>query len=93
VQADLAAHFEKCLQFIRGAVRSGGSVLVHCAMGVSRSATIVTAFVMWWLRLPFEPALKFVQKCRPFACPNDGFRRQLQEFQKTIEAPATHVMP
>jgi len=38
-------HLDDAIAFIQTALISG-SVLVHCAQGVSRSATIVTAYVM-----------------------------------------------
>eukprot|EP00026_Physarum_polycephalum_P007158 Phypoly_transcript_07214.p1 GENE.Phypoly_transcript_07214~~Phypoly_transcript_07214.p1 ORF type:complete len:492 (+),score=47.51 Phypoly_transcript_07214:58-1533(+) len=42
---DLSAFFEECRQFISGGIQDGG-VLVHCAAGVSRSATMVIMYVM-----------------------------------------------
>lgn len=44
--ADIAAHFDACSEFILSSLQRGEGVLVHCRMGVSRSATIVIAFLM-----------------------------------------------
>lgn len=59
-----------------------GGVLVHCAQGVSRSAAVLTAYLMSHARFSFDTALSHVQQARPVADPNQGFRLQLQEFER-----------
>ena len=59
---------------------AGGVVLVHCAQGVSRSATLVAGYLMWAEKLPCEAALATVRAARPVADPNEGFLLQLREF-------------
>ena len=41
---DLLGHLPTACSFIQNALDSGGKVLVHCVMGVSRSATVVCAY-------------------------------------------------
>lgn len=41
---DLLIHLPRGCSFIQNALDQGGKVLVHCAMGVSRSPTIVCAY-------------------------------------------------
>jgi len=50
-----------------------GSVLVHCSMGISRSSTIVIAFIMKKFTFSFSKAYNLVKKKRPIICPNSGF--------------------
>lgn len=38
--ADILQHLPAAVAFVREALTSGGRVLVHCAMGISRSATV-----------------------------------------------------
>ena len=38
--ANLLLHMEAAVDFIQAAIAAGGSVLVHCAAGISRSATV-----------------------------------------------------
>lgn len=41
---DLLVHLPQACQFIQAALDEGGRVLVHCVMGISRSATVICAF-------------------------------------------------
>ena len=53
-----------------------GKVLVHCAVGVSRSATLVLAYLMIRQNLTLVDAIKTVKDHR-VVIPNRGFLRQL----------------
>ncbi|ETE61706.1 Dual specificity protein phosphatase 15, partial [Ophiophagus hannah] len=48
--------------------------------GISRSTTIVLAYLMAVTQLGWLEALEAVKAVRPVANPNLGFRRQLEEF-------------
>ncbi|XP_038191317.1 dual specificity protein phosphatase 22 isoform X3 [Arvicola amphibius] len=50
--------------------------------GVSRSVTLVIAYIMTVTDLGWEDALHTVRAGRSCANPNLGFQRQLQEFEK-----------
>lgn len=52
--------------------------MVHCFAGVSRSATIVIAFLMQECGMSLKDAYNHVKQKRYFIHPNDGFKRQLQ---------------
>ena len=52
-------------RFIHEARRAGDGVLVHCAQGKSRSATVVTAYVAALHALPVTEALARVQAGYP----------------------------
>lgn len=43
---DITSHFKEALQYIHDGIERGEGVLVHCRQGVSRSATIVLAYLM-----------------------------------------------
>jgi len=68
---------------------TGGVVFVHCFMGVSRSASIVIAYLMHEMNMEFEGALKHVQERREEVCPNPGFKKQLQKFSKELKDQRT----
>lgn len=48
---------------------------------MSRSVTLVLAYIMTVTRLGWQEALAAVRVVRPCAGPNLGFQRQLQEFE------------
>ncbi|NXA15881.1 DUS22 phosphatase, partial [Sapayoa aenigma] len=50
--------------------------------GVSRSVTLVVAYIMTITDFGWEDALSVVRAARSCANPNMGFQRQLQEFEK-----------
>ncbi|QQP50577.1 Uncharacterized protein FKW44_011616 [Caligus rogercresseyi] len=44
--ANISRHFSRTTEYMHEALSSGGTVLVNCVMGWSRSATIVVAYLM-----------------------------------------------
>nr|XP_006984823.1 dual specificity protein phosphatase 13 isoform X3 [Peromyscus maniculatus bairdii] len=81
---DLSVYFLPVARYIREALNSPRSrVLVHCAMGVSRSATVVLAFLMICENMTLVDAIQTVQTHRDI-CPNSGFLRQLQVLDNRL---------
>ncbi|XP_064125159.1 dual specificity protein phosphatase 13B [Loxodonta africana] len=81
---DLSVYFLPVARYIRTALSvPQGRVLVHCAMGVSRSATLVLAFLMICENMTLVEAIKVVQAHRDI-CPNSGFLRQLQVLDNRL---------
>lgn len=70
---NLSKHFQECIDFIKDALDNGGAVLVHCFAGVSRSATIILAYLMQERGMSFLDAMSFVKRRRPIIFPNFGF--------------------
>ena len=60
--------------------------LVHCAMGVSRSVSIVIAYLMRAKNMSYNDALTLVKKERSIASPNHGFVKQLMQYEKELAA-------
>jgi protein-tyrosine phosphatase len=78
-------HFDASHGFIEQ-----GSTLVHCYAGISRSATVVISYLMKKYNMHLYQALQHCRKIRPIVKPNQGFIRQLIEYDmylKTLAKP------
>lgn len=80
----LSPFFYPTARYIRAALAMGGRVFVHCLMGVSRSATLVLAFLMIAEGLRLQEAVAAVRPHRDI-CPNPGFLQQLRSLDKSLE--------
>ena len=87
---DIRPYFNSTIEFIDNAVVTGGKVLVHCMCGVSRSATIVAAWLMTQNGCSVDETIKFLQEKRQCVNPNPAFRDQL-EIYKTENRPQSTI--
>ncbi|KAM4827095.1 protein phosphatase Slingshot homolog 1 isoform 1-T1 [Thomomys bottae] len=83
---DLLAHWNEAYHFINKAKRNHSKCLVHCKMGVSRSASTVIAYAMKEFGWPLEKAYNYVKQKRSVTRPNAGFMRQLSEYEGILDA-------
>lgn len=93
VSQDLASHLAPALTILK---RSGPDypVLVHCAMGVSRSASVVAAHLMYHRHRPtLSEALIHLKRARPIVYPNRGFLAQLRELEVELSEQARSAHP
>jgi len=81
---DISPLFYRTLDWMQSAVERGGRVLVHCREGVSRSATMAIAYLMWRQGLSFEAAHEKLRRSRPICNPNTGFICQLLMLGKRL---------
>ena len=79
-RTNIIQYFRECLLFIDG----DDKVLVHCAAGMSRSPTIVIAYIMWKKKMYLNDAIKFVREKRPLISPNANFMNQLKIFDELL---------
>ncbi|XP_067098406.1 dual specificity protein phosphatase 10 [Osmerus mordax] len=86
---NLRQYFEEAFEFIEEAQRAGQGLLIHCQAGVSRSATIVIAFLMKHTWMTMTDAYKFVKTRRPIISPNLNFMGQLLEFEEDLNNGVT----
>ncbi|KAK3670500.1 tyrosine protein phosphatase yvh1 [Recurvomyces mirabilis] len=90
---NLLEHFPATNKFIQQGLDGGGGVLVHCAMGKSRSATAVCAFLMQRYCITPDQALAQIRETRPLCEPNDGFWQQLELYHRIATPESVEDSP
>ncbi|XP_078278738.1 protein phosphatase Slingshot homolog 2b isoform X2 [Rhinoraja longicauda] len=83
---DLLAYWNDTYKFISRARNNGSKCLVHCKMGISRSASTVIAYAMKEYGWNLDKAYTYVKEKRTVTKPNVGFMRQLEEYQGILLA-------
>ena len=86
-------YFPLAIDFIQNAIDNNGKVLVHCHMGISRSATLVMAYIMNINKLPYEKVLLMVRNKRPIIDPCFVFIWKLLEYQRKLGIPSPVSSP
>ncbi|XP_023240033.1 dual specificity protein phosphatase 3-like [Centruroides sculpturatus] len=81
---NIQRYFDQSAAFIDDALVKGGKVLVHCMFGMSRSATLVCAYLMLRRGMTAEEALTTVRSARGVR-PNDGFLHRLLELEEEMK--------
>lgn len=84
--AELAAHLPTTTAWIRDALKSSPNarVLVHCGEGISRSVSVVAAFLIATYGWTPVEALQYIKSKRKVANPNFGFVQQLGEYARSL---------
>jgi serine/threonine/tyrosine-interacting-like protein 1 len=78
----LKDRFDETIHFMDVAFENPSSrILVHCNLGISRSTTLILAYLMKTYNATVYEAFKFLRHRRPIVCPNIGFLRQLIDYE------------
>ncbi|KAJ6485832.1 protein-tyrosine phosphatase-like protein [Mycena sanguinolenta] len=79
---DIQQYLTQTTDFITAALaeNENNNVLVHCFQGVSRSATVVCAYIVATTYMTASESIAYAQSKRSIVCPNVGFRNQLQAW-------------
>ena len=83
-KADLLSILDEAFAFIDDAKQNNGAVLVHCQVGMSRSASVVIAYLMCVEKMSLHAAFVLVKGKRPVTAPNYGFMEQLVEYEQQL---------
>ncbi|KAG8135165.1 hypothetical protein E2320_008213 [Naja naja] len=77
---DLSLYFYCSAEFIHKALTTpGGKIFVHCAFGISRSSSLVLAYLMIYHHFSLVKAIQTVKEHR-WIFPNRGFLKQLRNL-------------
>jgi len=82
--SSLQSQLDQAVTFIEDALAAdpNNRVYVHCFAGVSRSVSVVLAYLMQQHCMTFDQALTFVRQSRPCANPNRIFQPLLRVFEQ-----------
>jgi dual specificity phosphatase 12 len=81
----ISQHFFDIHKIINKAKTENKNVIVHCVVGMSRSSTLVIAYLMIENRWNYEEAYNFVKNQRPIIQPNIGFVKQLKALEYRLK--------
>ena len=81
--SNIARYFTRTSEYMDDAISRGGTVCVNCAMGWSRSATVVAAYLVNKKGMSSTQALETIRRNRPIR-PNPGFLKQLANYDNMI---------
>jgi protein tyrosine phosphatase len=85
---DISKFIIPAIEFILDSQQKGGNILIHCAAGISRSASIVIAYLIIKKKMTYTQAYIFVKQKRPIINPNEGFQKSLIELSYQIHKMA-----
>ena len=82
----ISDHFDEALRFISDSIDKDRSnrILVHCEAGISRSSTIVIAYLMQYHHQSLKNAYTYVKQRKNNIGPNLNFLKQLIQFEKQL---------
>lgn len=75
---NISQYFAEGFEFIDNVLNNGGKVLVHCHAGISRSTTMLSAYLVRKYNKTPEEVLSHIKNIRQIINPNPGFIRQLR---------------
>jgi hypothetical protein len=84
--------FDKTYEIIKSVKERGERVLVHCQAGVSRSASVICAYLMREYNWTAEKAVLHTHQMRRCTSPNLGFMQQLLKYQIELGIPTTEEL-
>ena len=79
IEDSIIPYIDKCIQFI--SENKNKKIFVHCNAGVSRSPSIVIAYLIKSLNYTFNDAYNFVKKKRNIIKPNEKFIKELKDLK------------
>lgn len=72
------------VDFIRSGLQSGGTVLVHCQRGISRSCTLAMAYLIEAQQRPAEAVFESIRGARRICDPNLSYWCALHEWERAV---------
>ena len=83
-QLNIFQYFGKAFAFIESARKNNCNILIHCKLGISRSTSILIAYMIKHYGYSVKKSLDFIKSKRKQVNPNNGFINQLYSFERYI---------
>ena len=77
-EQNLFPKFDIAYKYIK--LHSKNNILIHCVVGMSRSASLVIFYMMKEKGWDYDTCYKYVKERRPIVEPNVGFEAQLRDY-------------
>ena len=87
MHADLSQFFNTTNSFLDKCREEGCRAFVHCNRGVSRSSTIILAYLMHCKKWTLLQAYEYLLTKRPYASPNAVLLLQLVRYENDLLKP------
>eukprot|EP01064_Diplonema_japonicum_P021341 TRINITY_DN30873_c0_g1_i1.p1 TRINITY_DN30873_c0_g1~~TRINITY_DN30873_c0_g1_i1.p1 ORF type:complete len:225 (+),score=26.88 TRINITY_DN30873_c0_g1_i1:52-726(+) len=84
--APLREYFLTACEFIHKSRAQGGNVLVHCRGGISRSSTLIAAYLMMQTGQTSDSTFDYLRTRRSSVSPNIGFLLSLESFEPIAQS-------
>lgn len=81
----ICEYFDQAVDFIKECEKVDGKIFVHCMCGVSRSATLVAAYLIKEKGFTAQQAIDYLHSKRKQVDPNQGFRKQLEYYEANLK--------
>ena len=82
---NISKYFSQTNNFIENAIKKNENIYVHCIAGVSRSATIICAYLIWKYNMTVDEAINKIRLNRPIINPNIYFKEQLNNYYNELK--------
>jgi protein-tyrosine phosphatase len=83
-EANIYPHLDDAHTYIKSMLQDH-NVLVHCQMGMSRSSSLVIAFLMKEYGMDYHNARIYTKNKRKIVQPNEGFEKDLLKFEDYLK--------
>lgn len=91
-ESNLIEYFDRVADLIEKTREQNGRSLVHCVAGVSRSVSLILAYLMKYADMSLKAAFQHVRSVRPQVRPNTGFFKQLIEYEQRLHGTTSVSM-
>lgn len=76
---------DKTVDELHHNIESGNTCFVHCLYGISRSSTIVAAYLIKYKKFTVPNAIGYISSLRPQVSPKFNFMMLLNEYEKQFQ--------